>query len=374
MIVLPKIITIAPGTCGTLRKALADWYAGSHRDLPWRRTRDPYRIWVSEVMLQQTQVRTVEPYYSRFISQFPDVIHLAHADLQSVLKLWEGLGYYSRARNLHRAAGIVASRVDGRIPDTWEALRALPGIGDYICAAVLSIAFGRAHAVVDGNVKRVLARLFLVDAPTNRSSSHKAFHALADRLLDRRDPGGHNQALMELGALVCTPGAPRCRQCPAQEVCLALREGHVHRYPRREPRRPLPERRFVAAAVVKAGRILLVKRPDSGLLGGLWEFPGGELAEGEDPDRALRSHIEKTVNLVVRVERRIASISHGYTHFRLNLALYLCRWQSGRVRLMGPADFKWLPASGIAELPLHGAMHKALRHLDTLLEKDRWLG
>ena len=354
----------------TLRDALSHWYLGHHRDLPWRRTSDAYKIWVSEVMLQQTQVRTVEPYYQRFISRYPDVSRLALADLQSVLKSWEGLGYYSRARNLHKAAGIVASHMGGRVPDDWEALRGLPGIGDYIAAAVLSIAFGRAHAVVDGNVKRVLARLFLVEAPANRPASHKVFHALADRLLDRRNPGRHNQALMELGALVCTPRAPRCRQCPVARFCLARRKGLAHLYPRRQRPPALPMRRFVAGAVIKSGRILLVRRPEEGLLGGLWELPGGPLSESTDPVQACRLQLKEAVNLDVRVDRHIASIPHGYTHFRLQMELFLCTWQSGRVRLKELTDFKWLSVPGSKDLPLHGVMHKALRHLDSLLENE----
>jgi A/G-specific adenine glycosylase len=358
----------------TIKSLLADWYKINCRDLPWRRSRDPYRIWVSEVMLQQTQVRTVEPYYRRFISRYPDVNRLARADLQSVLKLWEGLGYYSRARNLHKAAGIVVSRMAGRIPDAWEALRELPGIGDYIAAAVLSIAFGRAHAVVDGNVKRVLARLFLVTEPVNQSSSHKVFRDLADRLLDAHNPGRHNQAMMELGALVCTPSAPRCRQCPVDRFCLALSTGCIHLYPHRKRRPPLPTRRYVAGLVMKSDRILLVKRPDEGLLGGLWEFPGGALPEGTDPALACRLQLKKAVNLDVQVKHHLAAVSHSYSHFRLKLELFLCQWKSGRVCLKGAADYKWLPVSGIGTLPLHGVMHKTLPYLYSLLENGRSLG
>ena len=361
---LPKMMTVDPRTCGILRKALADWYAVNHRDLPWRRTGDPYRIWVSEVMLQQTQVRTVEPYYRRFVSAYPDVTLLARADLQSVLKLWEGLGYYSRARNLHKAAGIVAFRMAGRIPDTWEALRSLPGIGDYIASAVLSIAFGRAHAVVDGNVKRVLARLFLLEVPANQASSHKEFHALADRLLDTRDPGSHNQAVMELGALVCTPRTPSCHECPVGRNCLARRKGITHLFPRRNRRPPLATRRYVAGVVVKSGRILLVRRPEDGLLGGLWEFPGGAIPEGADPVRACRQQVKKVVHLNVRETRHVATISHSYSHFHLKLELCLCEWESGRVSLAGPSAFKWLKVTDVAALPLHGAIHKALRYLE----------
>ena len=192
---LHKMMSVAPRTCGTLRKALAEWYAVNHRDLPWRRTGDPYQIWLSEVMLQQTQVRTVEPYFRRFIILYPDVDRLARADLQAVLKIWEGLGYYSRARNLHKAAGIVVSRMSGQIPDTWEALRGLPGVGDYIAAAVLSIAFGQAYAVVDGNVKRVLARLFRPPRLENRVSDCRSECASDSAELTAIDPYGSFRGL-----------------------------------------------------------------------------------------------------------------------------------------------------------------------------------
>ncbi|MFZ1983631.1 MAG: A/G-specific adenine glycosylase [Desulfatitalea sp.] len=205
---------IPPGTRAAIRRTLGAWYDTHRRDLPWRYTRDPYAIWVSEVMLQQTQVKTVTPYFQRFMQRFPDVGRLAQADEQSVLKSWEGLGYYSRARHLHQAAQRVVHEWDGRLPSTWPEIRQLPGIGDYIAAAVLSIAFAQPHAVVDGNVKRVLARLLRMATPINAAAGHQLFQAAADRLLDVQDPGRHNQAMMELGALVCTPQTPLCAQCP----------------------------------------------------------------------------------------------------------------------------------------------------------------
>src|SRR5512137_2692101 len=223
---------MSPADVARLRRRLLEWYQRQRRPLPWRETHDPYRIWVSEVMLQQTQVKTALPYYRRFLRQFPTLRKLAGADLGDVLKRWEGLGYYARARNLHRAAGMLAAGSGGRIPDRWDDFRALPGVGDYISAAVLSIAFDRPHAVVDGNVKRVLARLLAMAAPTNQTASHKIFQAEADRLLDRRHPGDFNQALMELGALVCAPTSPSCTLCPLIRCCAAHRGGTVARYPR----------------------------------------------------------------------------------------------------------------------------------------------
>jgi len=363
-------IRIAPSTRTAIRKALRKWYAVNQRDLPWRRSADPYAIWISEVMLQQTQVKTATPYYYRFIQHFPDVYSLARADLQSVLKHWEGLGYYSRARNLHRAAGMVVNQMSGHFPDTWELVRQLPGIGDYIASALLSIAFNHPHAVVDGNVKRVLARLFRLDWPVNQSSVHRQFQDVANQLLNRKNPGDHNQAMMELGALVCTPRQTDCSVCPLSKYCWAFKENSVADFPKRNKRAPLPVRQVAMGIVQKRGRTLLVQRQENGMLGGLWEFPGGEADGNADLRQACRQRIKDSVNLDVAVEERLATVSHTYTHFKLQMAVYLCRWQSGRVRLKGPAAFRWVAASRIPNLPLHGAMHKALREIPLLSDPN----
>ncbi len=354
-------IRIPPSTGAAIRRALGRWYAGHRRDLPWRRSSDPYAIWISEVMLQQTQVKTATPYYHRFIERFPDVFSLAAADLQAVLKHWEGLGYYSRARNLHKASVVMVEQMGGRFPETWDAVRRLPGVGDYIASAVLSIAFDQPYAVVDGNVKRVLARLFRLDWPVNQPSRHRLFQDVADRLLDRNHPGDHNQAMMELGALVCTPRRPTCSGCPLARYCSAYKESEVEVYPRRDKRTPLAERRVVMGLVAKRERRLLIQRAENGLLGGLWEFPGAEVTDNADPRVVCRQAIKDMANLDVAVGSRLAVVRHTYTHFKLRMEVYACRWQSGRVRLNGPAGFKWVSLSGMPDLPLHGAMHKALK-------------
>jgi len=352
----PKPIRIAPSTRVAIRRALGQWYASNRRDLPWRRSADPYAIWVSEVMLQQTQVKTATPYYLRFIERFPDISSLAGADVQVVLKLWEGLGYYSRARNLRKAACMVMDRMGGRFPDSWEEVRQLPGIGDYIASAVLSIAFDQPYAVVDGNVKRVLARLFQLSWPVNQSSSHDRFQNAADQLLERNHPGDHNQAMMELGALVCTPRQPGCPDCPLAGYCGAHKTGVVADYPRRIKRAPLPIRRVALGLVQKNGRILMIQRAESDMLGGLWEFPGGEVEAGNDSRSVCKERIRRQMNLDVAVKAPLVSVRHTYTHFKLEMDVF----NSGRVRLNGPADFKWVAPSRIFDLPLHGAMNKAL--------------
>jgi A/G-specific adenine glycosylase len=353
-----------------LARALLRWYANTRRDLPWRRSSDPYAIWVSEVMLQQTQVKTVLPYYLRFMQRFPTAAHLARADLASVLKAWEGLGYYSRARNLHQAAQIITARFRGQLPDTWDRLRALPGIGDYIAAAVLSIAFGLPLAVADGNVKRVLARLWCLDAPVNDAAFHRSFQELAGRLLAGQQPGDYNQAMMELGALVCTPRQPICHSCPLASWCCARQQGAVAEFPKRKPRKAIPRHTMVAAVVIKKGRILLVQRPAAGLLGGLWEFPNGLWTPEQDPARVCAEHVSAQLRIAVDVKNRIAVVHHTYTHFKLELSVYHCPWRSGRVRLSGPAGFAWIPRTRLEAYPLHRAVQKALPAVHSVLESE----
>lgn len=313
-----------------VRHCLGDWFRLNQRDLPWRRTADPYAIWVSEVMLQQTQVVAVIPYYFRFISRFPDVFRLAKADLQEVLKIWEGMGYYARARNLHKAANMVVDRHDGRVPDDPAAFRALPGVGDYIAAAVLSIAFSRPLAVTDGNVKRVISRLYKVDAPINKSASYEFFRQIADALLDHDDPGMFNQAMMELGALICRPKNPDCRACPLTDACRAHQDRTVTSYPVREKKPPVPERRQAVGVVFRRSRVLIVRRPENGLLGGLWEFPGGDIMDNESPEVACIRVMREQVGLDVAVATRLTRIRHTYSHFRLHADVFICEILSRR--------------------------------------------
>jgi A/G-specific adenine glycosylase len=342
----------------SIRKRLLDWYRKNRRRLPWRETQDPYRIWISEAMLQQTRVETVIPYYERFLSAFPDAAALARADLQEVLRVWEGLGYYARARNLHRAAEMIVARFDGRVPDGPEKLRSLPGVGPYIAAAVLSIAFGKPHAVVDGNVKRVLARLFQIEAPVNRPGSAAVFQQEADRLLHRADPGAFNQAVMELGALICIPKNPACGRCPLYDFCGAVQTGSVARYPLRDKKPPVPEYAIAVGVVHKRGRMLITRRKPDGLLGGLWEFPGGKIREGETAEAACRREIAEETGLRVAVGERIARVRHAYTHFKIVMDVFHCAVESGRVKLTGPVDFAWVRPGQLEDYPFPKANRK----------------
>ena len=341
-------------TLAEMRKKLLDWYRRNQRRLPWRQTRDPYAIWVSEVMLQQTQVAGVIPYYRRFMDRFPTVADLAGAHAQEVLKLWEGLGYYARARNLHRAAGMVVAEFDGQVPSDRKAFKSLPGVGDYIAAAVLSIAFGQALAVVDGNVKRVLGRLCIMEAPVNHAVSHKVFQSAADQLLDRSCPARFNQAVMELGALVCTPKNPRCTDCPLVKWCRAKETDTVGIYPRRNRTKPVPTHHIAVGVIKKDDRVLITKRADNGLLGGLWEFPGGKVKKGESPENACAREIHEETGLEVNIASHLTRVRHAYTHFKIEMDVYWCQYFSGRVTLDGPVDYRWITLEEIRHYPFPG--------------------
>ncbi len=350
-------------TAVALRRRLLAWYADRRRDLPWRRTSDPYRIWVSEVMLQQTQVATVIPYYERFIASFPDLATLARADRQTVLKHWEGLGYYRRAHHLHQATRELMAAGKERVPDRREVFRSLPGVGDYIANAVMSIAYDAPLAVVDGNVKRVLARLRGLTTAVNQPSAHREYQAVADTLLDRRHPGNYNQALMELGALVCTPRHPECGACPWQTACFAHRNGVVADYPRRIRKAPIPEHAMVAGIVGHRNRLLIVQRPAEGLLAGLWEFPGGRREGGQSAKAACRAILNQTTGLSVSVQRHITRVNHAYTHFKIVVDLFLCRKDKGRVRLQGPTAFRWIRPDELQDFPFTGVHKKTFAKL-----------
>ncbi len=347
----------------TFRKKLIEWYTVNKRELPWRNTTDPYRIWVSEVMLQQTQVNTALPFYRRFLKRFPDIQDLAGADVQEVLKVWEGMGYYGRARNLFRSAGMVVEQYEGMIPEKWEDFRNLPGVGDYIAAAVLSIAFGKPYPVVDGNVKRVLARLLLLEDPANQSAFSKRFGLSAEKFLDRQDPGTYNQAVMELGAMVCRPQQPICTECPVNGFCSAQQAGRVSEFPKKVKKGPTPQHSIAVGVVFKNGEVLITRRRPEGLLGGLWEFPGGKIRDGERAEAACVRELKEEVNLTVKVDSHLCSVKHAYTHFRIVMDVFCCSYVSGRVSLNGPVDHRWISLHELDNYPLPKANHKFLPQL-----------
>ena len=340
-----------------MTRELLDWFDENRRDLPWRRTDDPYRIWVSEVMLQQTQVRTVIPYYQRFLARFPDLAAFAAAPLDDVLKHWEGLGYYARARNLHAAARALAG---AGVPDDPDRFGALPGVGPYMRAAVMSIAFARPLATVDGNVKRVLARAFAVEHAVDRPAGARAVQALADELLDSSHPGEFNQAMMELGALVCRPRNPACTSCPWSQSCAAVAAGAQERYPRTSPKRAVPTARIAVGVVSRRGRLLITRRAESAMLGGLWEFPGGKIRRGEAAEDACRREIREETGLEVDIVEHVASVQHAYSHLKVKIEVFRCAHRKGRVQLSGPVDHRWILLEETANYAFPKANHKFL--------------
>jgi A/G-specific adenine glycosylase len=330
-----------------LRDALLAWYRVEARDLPWRRTDDPYAVWVSEIMLQQTRVETVLAYYERFLQRFPDIRALAAASMDDVLKAWEGLGYYRRAHNLHRAAGILVESHGGRLPDRVDALRRLPGIGPYTAGAIASIAFRKQTPALDGNIIRVVSRLFRIPGDPQRAATRDALLERAAMLVLPGDAGAMNQALMDLGARVCRPRSPRCAACPVRSSCDAHAHGEEALYPQRARRRAVPHVDVVAGIVwdgppdARDRRLLIAKRRTDDMLGGLWEFPGGRVEEGESHEEALVRELREELAIEIAVGAHFMTLHHAYTHFRITLHVYTCRHAAGEPRAIDCADWTW---------------------------------
>jgi len=337
-----------------LRRRLLRWYDRNRRNLPWRNTRDPYRIWLSEVMLQQTRVQAVLSYYDKFLEIFPSVAALAAADEPTLLASWSGLGYYSRARNMRRAAQKIDRERSGKFPRNYDEARELPGVGEYTARAVLSIAYGIPLAVVDGNVARVLSRLYMLKEDFKSGKGRRKFQGLADALLAPRRPGDFNQAMMELGATVCLPGQPRCAVCPLARMCLAYKQMAVNRYP--PPRRTAKPRarRFVAALICDdAGRYLLVRRPKSAkLMAGFWELPMWELNQPTLQPSGLTGIPAEGIVL----RQRIGRVRHAITTNRLDITVHAARLQSG-VQLSGS---RWVATKDLDRHPITTITRKAL--------------
>jgi A/G-specific adenine glycosylase len=336
-----------------IREALIAWYRSGHRDLPWRRTGDPYAVWISEIMLQQTRVDTVKERFAAFMARFPTVEALAAAPLEQVLALWSGLGYYARARNLHAAAGEVVARHGGRIPDELEAVRALPGIGPYTAGAILSIAFGKRAPILDGNVIRVLSRLFTIsELPEDSSASRRRYWGLAEALLPasapskkgENDAGDLNQALMELGATVCVPQRPVCLVCPLRGVCAARKAGEPERYPPKSAARSVPIVRALSLVLRRpGGELLLLRRPASGLWGGLWEPPTLPLLDGESETAGLLRLCREGLSLPASTPRRARPLSpfvHVLTHREMRFAPYELTITAKSAQALRPTSYE----------------------------------
>ncbi len=333
---------------------LLDWVQVARRDLPWRDSREPYAVWISEVMLQQTQAATVVPYYEHWMSRFPDLAALAAAPLDDILKAWAGLGYYARARNVHRMAQQVMAQHHGQIPGDRRALLALPGIGRYTAGAILSLAFGQAEPVLDGNVRRVVCRMCDIAGDPAEAATEKQLWEIATALVGAAPDGmagDLNEALMELGALICTPGRPDCAACPIAALCLAHGRGVETERPAIRPRARSPHYTTVAGVVQDAaGAYLLIQRPAAGLLGGLWGFPGGTLQAGEALDAGICRTIREQIGIEVIPGERVTRIEHAYTHFRITLHAFRCQLTAGEPRPLRCAAVRWVMPSELRGL------------------------
>jgi A/G-specific adenine glycosylase len=357
----PIKTTGLPSVKKAAKVKLLPWFAANRRDLPWRQNRTPYRVWVAEIMLQQTRVDSVIPYYNRWMNAFPSWTALAAAPQSDVLKLWEGLGYYSRARNLHAAARLIAGEHGGDLSNPWKPagetvqglekfLRQFPGIGSYTAAAIASLAFNENAAVVDGNVIRVLSRLFTFGGDTKSAAGKQQMQVWADELLVKGRAGEFNEAMMELGALVCLPKSPKCGECPLHSVCTAFAEGTPSGYPVMKKKKKVPHI-VVGAAVTmnRKGDVLIAQRRQGDMLGGLWEFPGGKQEPGETIQECTARELLEELGIKTAIGDHLITVKHAYSHFTMTMHVYRAKIVSGRPRPIHCADYAWVPIPNLGK-------------------------
>lgn len=346
------------------RESLLIWYDHNKREMPWRGCEDPYQIWISEIMLQQTQVKQVEDYFLRFIEHFPTVKSLAEADQDAVLKVWEGLGYYSRARNLHAGAKMVVERFGGNLPNQYENLIKIKGIGPYSAAAIASIAFSENRAVVDGNVIRVLTRIFDIDEDIKLQQTQKRIQNEADQLLDNERPGDYNQAVMELGTQICKKQNPVCDLCPLNAFCSAYLLAKTDILPYKSKSKPKPHKEIGIAIITdEKSRYLIAKRPEHVMLGGLWEFPGGKQEKGESVEQTIIREIAEELGVEIQVRELLEPVKHIYSHFSVTLHPGLCDIINGEPAARESQEIKWVEKSELKNYAFPKANIKIFKQL-----------
>jgi A/G-specific adenine glycosylase len=342
-----------------LSSRLLDWYKKNKRSMPWRDHPDPYAVWVSEIMLQQTRVETVIAYFEKWMKLFPDIPTLAKADEQAVLNAWEGLGYYSRARNIHKAAKIVTERFSGELPRNLEDLRSLPGIGRYTVGAIASMAFKMDEPTLDGNLRRVFSRVFDVAEFADSPRGEKILWDLAAENLPSGQASDYNQALMDIGATICLPKNPRCLLCPLMEICKARENGTQEQRPVLKARKQAPQYIHAAAVIIERGRVLLSQRPVDGLLGGMWEFPNARVET--DPAKELTKVLNAAYRLKVKRKEALGVVQHAYTHFKVTVHAFRCE----SVSIPRDKKFKWVKVAELNDFP----MGKIDRQIAGMLKK-----
>jgi A/G-specific adenine glycosylase len=363
-----------------IRVELLNWFEFNQRKLPWRRHYKPYEIWISEIMLQQTQVRTMLPYYHRWIERFPHVQAVALAQEEDLLKHWEGMGYYSRARNIHKAAKVLLKDYGSEFPKDCDSLRRLPGIGRYSAGAIMSIAFNADCPVVDGNIARILSRLFDVATPIRDRQTQRTLWDIAEGMLAKGKARSFNQALMDLGALVCTPRNPSCSLCPVNFHCRALEKGVVNLRPVVSRRKDTVPIRVVVGVLVYDGRIFIQKRPPSGLMPHLWEFPGGKMKDGESPDDALVREFREELELNICALQKAALIRHNYTNFRVTLHAFSCQLADASQKpvLRSAVDGRWVAPEELDLYAFPAANRKLIQYIQAnrsirQRDQDAWV-
>lgn len=350
-----------------IHKYLILWFNHYARVLPFRGAKDPYAIWLSEIMLQQTQVKTVIPYYERFLKKLPTIQSLAAAKLDTVLKLWQGLGYYTRAKSLHKAAQTIVEKHGGVFPSDFEAILALPGIGRYTAGAIASIAFGLRKPVLDGNVIRVLCRLYAVKENPADAKVRENLWAIAEQLLPEKNCGDWNQSLMELGSEICTPKNPLCDECPVQQFCLAYRDNLQNELPIRRKEKKTPHYTVVVALTVnEQGKILIDKRKPEGFLGGMWELPGGKKKQDETFTAAIEREVLEETGLTVQAGKKLCVVKHVYSHFSVTLHTYLCSPVSGKAKAITCAQVKWVKPNDLNKFAFPAGTMKIFKMLPVL--------
>lgn len=354
-------------TDDTFRTSLLNWYDQFKRKLPWRDCGDPYKIWLSEIMLQQTRVDQATPYFNRFVSRFPTVYDLAKADQQEVLKVWEGLGYYSRARNLHHAAKTVVKEFDGKIPDSWDEIKKLKGVGPYTASAVLSIAYQKPFAVVDGNVIRVLSRYYGIEKDVRSTKTKNLIQEYATELVDKQRPGDFNQALMELGATVCTPSNVECESCPLQVNCTAFQTMRTDEIPYKSPAKKRPHYHIGVGIIQnEKQQVLIALRPDEAMLGGLWEFPGGKRKEDEEIENTVIRELKEELGVDVAVNKPFMKLDHAYSHFKITLHAFLCELKNGKPSPNSSQKVRWVSIKELKDYPFPKANRRLTNKLVNL--------
>tara|TARA_Y100001968_G_scaffold2015_1_gene1729 strand:- start:1269 stop:2321 length:1053 start_codon:yes stop_codon:yes gene_type:complete len=339
-----------------MKNKLLKWYDQNNYEFPWRNCNDPYKTWISEVMLQQTQVKTAKPYFDKWMLRFPTVIDVANSDIDIILKYWEGLGYYSRAHNIKKASDIICNTMNNKLPDN-EKLKDLPGIGDYMYGAIMSIAFSKPLSAIDGNVKRVFSRLLCKNFESTQDI--RELKEYIENKIHKKRPGCFNQAIMDLGREICKPSNPICIECPIKKICKAYNQKVIFDYPKKTIRKSVPSFDVVVGFITdKDKNFLITKRPKNKMLGGLWELPGGKREKGESLKNGLIRELKEEINVDVGVDRKIGMIQHSYSHMNIKLHGYECNIKKGAIKKNQCDDLKWINVSQINRYTFPKANHK----------------